>query len=188
MEKTFLRNIIIWYAIHINFDTFTNFKKFIFFSKKNPNFERFERPYYFRRILRQTCTILWFEKSSKTLSIGKHCKNTFDSSVLSGWFSFNFINLGANKPQLNCVNVHAEFQILKKLLILTSWRQKHVEVSPILCLSIWNVNLWINWCSFYLLLLIITSKKYTQHWVALFPQQSSLRRLASLQRDFQLHV
>ena len=58
-EKTFLRNITILYAFYSKFTTFSDLKKFFFekptYFLKNPNFERFEKIYYFSRILRQIC-------------------------------------------------------------------------------------------------------------------------------------
>ena len=65
VEKTFLRNDTIWYAFYINFPIFQYFEKYhevflnpppiLFFSQENPNFVRFEKSYYFNRILRQIC-------------------------------------------------------------------------------------------------------------------------------------
>ena len=60
-QKTFLRNITILYAFYRKFTTFSNFwkiqifffKKLIFFLRKTPNLERFEKLYYFSRLLRQ---------------------------------------------------------------------------------------------------------------------------------------
>ena len=47
-DKTFLWNKIIWYAFYSKFATFNDFEK-------HPKFERFEKPYYFSRILRKSC-------------------------------------------------------------------------------------------------------------------------------------
>ena len=57
-----LRNFTISVAIYIKFATFSDFEKIQYcFSKnpstffKNPNFEHFEKYYFFSRILRQIC-------------------------------------------------------------------------------------------------------------------------------------
>ena len=66
-EKTFLRNITIWYAFYSKFATLSDLIKIQNFSKnpsilwKNPNFERFEKFYDFSRILRQGC-YNWMQK------------------------------------------------------------------------------------------------------------------------------
>ena len=64
-ENKFLRNISILYAFYSKFTTFSDFKKvkILFlkthlFVKKNPNFVRFEKFYYFSRILRQIWYVL----------------------------------------------------------------------------------------------------------------------------------
>ena len=54
-EKTFLGNISIRYAFYSNFATFDDFEKKIakrthLVFQKNPNYVRFEKPYYFSRI------------------------------------------------------------------------------------------------------------------------------------------
>ena len=45
-----------------------NFRKTHQFSQKNPNFERFQKSYYFTRILQQICKI-WWCKNSKSESV-----------------------------------------------------------------------------------------------------------------------
>ena len=61
-EMAFLRNNTIWYEFYSKLPPLGISKKIQVFSKnrsiffqKDPNFERFEESYYFRRILRQIC-------------------------------------------------------------------------------------------------------------------------------------
>ena len=61
-EMTFLRKNAIWYVFYSKCATFRDFEniqvlceKPIYFFKKDSNFERFEKSYYFSRILRQIC-------------------------------------------------------------------------------------------------------------------------------------
>ena len=77
VEKTFLGNHTILYAFCIKFGTLLIFKKFKFFFEKklmcfsernhhfilkNATFERFEKTFYFSRILRQICYNLVIKK------------------------------------------------------------------------------------------------------------------------------
>ena len=67
-DNTFLRNNTILNAFYSKFPTFSDFKKYQDFTDKpiyffkSPNFERFEKFYYFSRILRQICYNLMEKK------------------------------------------------------------------------------------------------------------------------------
>ena len=72
--KTFLRNYAIWYAFCCKFATFIDFENFkfffekpVYFFKKTPNFECFEKSYFFSRILRELCYNL-VKKTSRSVT------------------------------------------------------------------------------------------------------------------------
>ena len=112
-EMTSLRNNTIWYAFYSEFAIFRDFEKIQIFFQKDPNFERFEESYHFKRILRQLCYNLvkksfhvqWREHTCRCSvnAIGKHrVKKTSKMAHLSGRLCFHIHkNMAQNNKHMN---------------------------------------------------------------------------------------
>ena len=106
-KKTFSWNNIIWYPFFSKFATFKRVWKKVFFSKethlffqKKTNFTRFEKSYYFSRILRQICFNLAsknFQRQNSRTSDIFNCKQHKETFALRGWFSSHIININMAK-------------------------------------------------------------------------------------------
>ena len=115
--------------------SFFFFEKPIYFFKKDPNFERFEKSYYFSRILRQICynlvkKCLHVQKREQTCrcrvnAIGNHrVKKTSEMVHLRGRFCFHILkNMAQNKNaqgELSDDYIAQRFSKLVPKIMLTS--------------------------------------------------------------------
>ena len=141
-ENTFLRKITILYAFYSKFATLSDFWKIQDFFrkthlllKKNPNCERFEKFYYFSRILRQICYNLL--KKMTFTHVNNRCWLVYASSIDKHrvknapiWeedFAFHILNMTQNKnlPVKGCRKTDVDSECLSNLI---NWKLQLTNV------------------------------------------------------------